>query len=78
VDQGRGKPGPCPGWSPEAQADVFLTLAGEVPDKAPFYRRATRLISLPEEAPDIADLEVQGGLHGVIGDVEPYPYGVLE
>jgi hypothetical protein len=37
-----------------------------------------RLISLPEEAPDIEDPEVREGLRGIIGDVEPYPYVVME
>jgi hypothetical protein len=65
------------GWSPEAQANIFLTLAEEAQDKTPFYRWVARLISLPEEAPDIEDPEVRQGLRSIIGDVEPYPYVVM-
>ena len=65
------------GWSPEAQANIFLTLAEQAADKTPFYRWVARLISLPEEAPDVEDPEVREGLRGIIGDVEPYPYVVM-
>jgi len=66
------------GWSPEAQANVFLTLAEQAQDKTPFYRWVARLISLPEESPDIADPEVKEGLRAIIGDAEPYPYVVMD
>jgi hypothetical protein len=66
------------GWSPEAQTNVFLTLAEPARNKTPFYRWVARLISLPEEAPDIADPEVREGLRSIIGDVESYPYVVME
>ena len=66
------------GWSPEAQANVFLTLADQAQDKMPFHHWVARLISLPEESPDIEDSEVREGLREIIGDVEPYPYVVME
>jgi hypothetical protein len=66
------------GWSPEAQANIFLTLSEETQDKTPFYRWVSRLISLPEEVPDIEDPGVREGLRSIIGDVEPYPYVVME
>jgi len=65
------------GWNPEAQANIFLTLAEQTQDKTPFYRWVGRLISLPEESPDIEDPDVREGLRGIIGDVEPYPYVVM-
>jgi len=36
-----------------------------------------RLITLPEEAPDIEDPEAREGIRSIIGDVEPYPYVVM-
>lgn len=66
------------GWSAEAQANVFLTLAERAQDRLPFYRWVSRLIHLPEESPDIADPSLRAGLKALIGDEEPYPYVVME
>jgi hypothetical protein len=66
------------GWTPEAQVNIFLTSAEQAQNKTPFYRWVARLISLPEEAPDIDDPELRGELRKIIGDVEPYPYVVME
>ncbi len=57
--------------------NALFTLAEEAQDKTPFYRWVARLISLPEEAPDIEDAEVREGIRSIIGDVEPYPYVVM-
>jgi hypothetical protein len=68
----------CSHWSPPPTYECALTLAEPARDKTPFYRWVARLIFLPEEAPDIADPEVREGLRSIIGDVESYPYVVME
>jgi len=60
------------GWSAEAQADVFLSLAERAEDKMPFYRWVARLL------PDIEDDDTREQLQEYLGDVEPYPYVVME
>lgn len=66
------------GWSAEAQANVFLTLAERAADKMPFYRWVARLIDLPEESPDIEDPDLRAQLRRLIGDARLYPYVVME
>lgn len=66
------------GWSAEAQANVFLTLAERAADKTPFYRWVARLIDLPEESPDIEDAGLRAELRRLIGGAKPYPYVVME
>lgn len=66
------------GWGAEAQANVFLTLARRAQDPLPFNRWVSRLIHLPEEAPDIAEPDLRSGLASLIGNAEPYPYVVMD
>lgn len=66
------------GWSAEAQASVFLTLAERAPDKTPYYRWVAHLIDLPEESPDISHPDVRAGLREIIGDAKAWPYVVME
>ena len=60
------------GWTAEAQANVFLSLAERAGDKEPFLRWTARLL------PDIEDEDTREQLREYLGDAEPYPYVVME